>query len=133
MKLLPTVVLASVTSLGLVLVLTVPALGQTKDEHGHDYQHEEGKADNERVIFDGVCLEELLPADSFGRGFVVYIKMVTAWIPGQPEESNWHDGAAIDSTDQADDPLHEDILRYHREVLPHQQCDLILQIPEGID
>jgi hypothetical protein len=85
-------------------------------------------SEGNRVIFEGVCLEELLPSSQFGRGFCVYIKRVSLPAPGLPL---WHDGFNLEAIEPAHDWLHEDIIRYHRECQPHECADLILAVPEG--
>jgi hypothetical protein len=78
--------------------------------------------ESERIVFAGVCLEELLPSARFERGFRVYIKRVCPL---------WHDGLDLDATEPAADWLHEDILRYHRTWRPHDLADLCVAVPEG--
>jgi hypothetical protein len=82
-----------------------------------------------KVIFEGVCLEELLPSQEFGRGFVVYLQRVSVPVPQTPL---WHDIYDLDR-EAPDDPLHASIIQYHREHRPHDHCDLALAIPEGRD
>jgi hypothetical protein len=84
--------------------------------------------ESDRTIFEGVCLEELLPSSRFGAGFHVYIKRVSLPAPDCPL---WHDGLDLDATEPGANWLFEDIRRYHRVWRPHERANLCLAVPEG--
>lgn len=83
----------------------------------------------EKVIFDGVCLEQVLPSDDFGKGYRVYLKRVSLPVPEAPL---WHDIYDLER-EEAEDPLHASIIQYHRDYAPHEHSDLSFAIPEGCD
>jgi len=85
-------------------------------------------AESDLVIFEGVCLEELLPPGQFGAGFRVYIKHVS--LPSA-DCILWHDGLNLDAPDYPANWLDQQILDYHRIWRPHERADLCLAIPEA--
>ena len=82
------------------------------------------------AIFEGVCLEELLPRASFGRGFIVYLKRVSLVAGGSPV---WQDEKELNARERAANPIDEEVRRYHRTYRPHERADLCLAVPEGCD
>ncbi len=81
--------------------------------------------DGERIIVEGVCLERLLPYEDFGQGYRVYVKLVSGfWFA-----PIWHHFYELGRED-AEDPIHADILRYHNEYRPHERNDLSIALPE---
>jgi hypothetical protein len=81
-------------------------------------------------VFEGVCLEELLPSASFGGGFIVYLKRVSLVAGGSPV---WQDEKELNARERAANPIDEEVRRYHRTCRPHEHADLCLAVPEGCD
>jgi hypothetical protein len=77
------------------------------------------------LIFEGVCLEETLPSEEFGRGFRVYVKRASKY------SDLWHD--FYDDIPEEKNRLRNSILQYHKLFAPDRAADLIIAVPEGRD
>jgi hypothetical protein len=79
------------------------------------------------TILDAVCLDEVAPEATFGRGFVIYVKRVS--VVG-PDIHLWHgfdEGAAV-----PEHPLFRSIHCYHMRFRPHEKADVLLVHPEEL-
>jgi hypothetical protein len=83
-------------------------------------------ASGKPVALDSVCLDEVAPSSSWGRGFVVYIKRLSFNNQNNPL---WHPGFAIEDEAPEDEP-HRGIVLYHQRSKPHERADLIIELPE---
>ena len=75
------------------------------------------------VIFDGVCLEDVLPSEAFGPGFRLYQKRVSVPAKGAsywPEEDN------LEPKPDRPNPL--GVEEYHGRTLPHLKADLVVAV-----
>jgi len=82
---------------------------------------------NSRCIFEGVCLEELLPSSTFG-GFIVYVKRVALAADGS---AVWRDEQNLKATRFSGDPIEEEVRRCHRAYRPHEHADLCLAVAQN--
>jgi hypothetical protein len=82
---------------------------------------------SDRVIFEGVCLEALLPSSQFGRGLRAYLKRVSVPVLDQ---SLWYDGLELEARPFTRRWLQRSILVYHRDYRPHELSDICIAIPE---
>jgi hypothetical protein len=78
-----------------------------------------------KVIVEGVCLGRTLPEADY-PGFKLYVKRVSVL---GIDLFNWHDIYDL-WRQEAEDPLHESIIQYHREFQPYLGADLQLAMPE---
>jgi hypothetical protein len=83
-------------------------------------------ASGKPVALDAVCLDEVAPSSSWGRGFVVYIKRLSF---NNQDNPLWHHGFAIEHEAPEDEP-HRGIVLYHQRSKPHERADLIIELPE---
>ena len=78
-------------------------------------------------IFEGVCLEELLPSSTFG-GFIVYVKRVALATDGS---AVWLDEEKLKATGFSGNSIEEEVRRCHRVYKPHEHADLCLAVPQN--
>jgi hypothetical protein len=79
------------------------------------------------TILEAVCLGEVAPEATFGRGFVIYVKRVAVL---GPDLHLWHgfdEGAALPES-----PLFRSIHCYHMQFRPHEKADILLVHPEEL-
>ncbi|CAN0477881.1 unnamed protein product, partial [Phaeothamnion confervicola] len=77
------------------------------------------------VILDAVCLDEVAPIATWGRGFVVYIKRLSF----NKEDPIWHDGISLEREAPIKE-AHRSIHLYHNRVKPHETANLIIELPD---
>jgi hypothetical protein len=82
-------------------------------------------ASGKPVALDAVCLDEVAPISSWGRGFVVYVKRLSF----NNQNPMWHPGFEIEDEAPEDEP-HRGIVLYHQKSKPHERADLIIELPE---
>jgi Mrp family chromosome partitioning ATPase len=79
------------------------------------------------TILDAVCLGEVAPEATFGRGFVIYVKRVAVL---GADLHLWHgfdEGAAL-----PENLLFRSIHCYHMRFRPHEKADILLVHPEEL-
>ena len=77
------------------------------------------------VILDAVCLEEVAPAERWGRGLRIYVKQLSF----NSVDPIWHVGINLEDDPPTDEP-HRSVHLYHMNCLPHMNADLIVEYPE---
>jgi hypothetical protein len=85
-------------------------------------------AANSPLIFEGVCLDEILPVALFGNGFRVYVKRVASsglWEGLDLEEAGMPADLLAPS-----DWLPRDVWRYHQTCRPDKNADVVVTVPE---
>ena len=78
------------------------------------------------IVFEGICSRELLQPEKFGRGYVIYLKRLSF---NNPETPEWHEGYWL-SGEPPEEEVHKSIHEYHLRFRPHEDADLILELPE---
>jgi hypothetical protein len=78
------------------------------------------------TILDAVCLEDVAPVGTWGRGLVVYVKQLSF---NNAEHPIWHGGFQLEGDSPAEEP-HRSVHAYHLRVRPHEKADLIVEVPE---
>lgn len=81
-------------------------------------------ASGKPLLLDAVCLEEVAPSETWGRGFVVYVKRLSFNNP----DPVWHDGYRIEDKLPDIEPA-RGIVLYHKVARPHDHADLIIELP----
>lgn len=82
-------------------------------------------ASGKAVALDAVCLDEVAPSSTWGRGFVIYVKRLSF----NNQDPIWHHGFQIEGEPPEDEP-HRGIILYHKKSKPHERADLIIELPD---
>jgi hypothetical protein len=81
------------------------------------------------VILDAVCLESIAPSKRWGRGLMVYVKRLSFNTPNNPR---WDEGYKLEYGDDVPDrEPHRSVHLYHMAALPHENADIIVELPEA--
>jgi hypothetical protein len=83
-------------------------------------------ASGKPVVLDAVCLDEVAPISSWGRGFVIYVKRLSF---NNSQNPMWRHGFAIEADAPENEP-HRGIVLYHKKSKPHERADLIIELPQ---
>ncbi|WP_441254300.1 hypothetical protein [Bradyrhizobium sp. 613_E4_N2_2] len=83
-------------------------------------------ASGKPVALDAVCLDDVAPMTTWGRGLVTYVRRLSFNNQYHPL---WHNGFAIEDEPPKDEP-HRGIVLYHKKAKPHERADLIIELPE---
>lgn len=79
---------------------------------------------NRFVFADSVCLGELAPEATFGRGFRIYVKRLSFNVI----DGIWH---GFDPHDpEPDEEIARSVYLYHMNYQPHENADAVVEIPE---
>lgn len=78
------------------------------------------------VVLDAVCLDAIAPTARWGRGLLVYVKRLSFNNPYAPI---WHGGLNLEDAPPACEP-HKSVHRYHLSTRPHENADVIVEMPE---
>jgi hypothetical protein len=79
------------------------------------------------TILEAVCLGEVAPEATFGRGFVIYVKRVAVVGPDVHPWHGFYEDAALPES-----PLFRSIHCYHMQFRPHENADILLVHPEEL-
>jgi hypothetical protein len=75
-----------------------------------------------------VCLEEVAPAQRWGRGLNIYVKMLSF----NGAYPIWHVGFNLEDEPPMVEP-HRSVHAYHLKYAPHMNADLIVEFPGDLD
>jgi hypothetical protein len=77
------------------------------------------------VVIDAICLSELAPAASFGRGYRIYVRRLSFNTPTMPL---WHGFDEHSPTPRRE--LDRSVHLYHLRERPHERADALIEIPD---